>query len=650
MNLRQVLAIFLAAFLSNASIAQTAPQIPVADFFALNQFVDIKISPTGEYLAATIPTEDRTALIILRRSDMKVTGKVVLEKKAHVTWFQWVNPERIIFTAEKKLGRLSDPVGVDGVFGTNFDGSKQGRIDLFLMDRSDHFTKFYVSRILDTLLDDDDRVLVEIYNISKQEYQVNKMNVYNGTLTAVATRAPGKYASFYSDNKGAVRFVSSSRDDLDTKMYYRDADRDDWTVFNDQKETALNVMPLGYSSDGTIAYVQIEEESGPDAIYQFDSKTKQRKLLFKDDNVDPERALLSPVDGSVYAFRYLDGKPKIRFLNTESPFAIALRGLQSSFSDATVMPTSFTKDGTLGLYFVYSDKNLGDYYLYDFKTKQAAYVASTSTKLDPELMSTMTPISLKARDNVLLHGFLTIPKGSDGKNLPLVVYPHGGPFAQSDVWGMDPEIQLLANRGYAVLQLNFRGSGNYGRNFISSGYGQWGGTMQDDLTDATKWAVANGIASPKRICIYGASYGAYAALMGAVKEPDLYACAIGNVGVYDLAQLYTDGASDSKLGKNLMDRHFGNSANASKSPNKLADKIKVPILLAAGDEDDVAPIVHSRKMNDALKALGKPVELVVYEKEGHGNYLIKNRIDFANRVLVFLDANIGSDGKKAKTN
>jgi len=648
MIVRQLLAVLMASLIACVASAESPARVPVEHFFALNQFNDIKISPTGEYLAAQIPTEDRTALVIFRRADMKVTGKVILESKAHVAWFEWVNPERLVFTAGKKLGRLSTPVSVDGLYGTNADGSRQGRIDIDTSGRSGHFAKFQVSSVLDTLKDDDDRILVEIYNVDKQEYQVNKMNVQTGTLTDVATRAPGRNASFFSDNKGAVRFVSSTREDLGTVMYYRDADRQEWNVFNDQNATSVNVTPMGYSSEADVAYLQIEEASGPNAIYEYDSKTKQRKLLFKQENVDPERALLSPVDGSVYAFRYLDGKPKIHYVVPGNPYAMALKGLQASFPNSSVVPTSFTKNGDLGLYYVYSDTNAGDFYLYDIKVKQASYVASSSTKIDPEQMSSVTPVSLKARDNVVLHGLLTTPKGSTGKNLPMVVYPHGGPFNVFDAWGNDPEIQLLANRGYAVLQVNFRGSDNYGRNFTTSGYGQWGGKMQDDLTDATQWAISNGIANSKRICIYGSSYGAYAALMGTVREPSLYACAIGNIGIYDLPKAYTDGASDSKQGKNRMDRYFGSSATDANSPYTQAHKIRVPVLLAAGDEDDVAPLAHSRKMHDALKALGKPVELVVYKKEGHGNYLMQNRIDLANRILAFLDANIGPNSPNAK--
>jgi len=631
--------------------ALAVEQIPVEKFIALNQFDDIKLSPTGEYLAATIPAEDRTVLVIIHRVDMKVTGKVVLEEKAHIAWFDWVNPKRVLFTATKKQGRLSEPVGVNGVFSVNADGSGQGRVDTFDAP-STHFDRFYVEGVLDTLRDDDDRVLVLVYNQTRALYQVNKMNINTGKLTDVPTRAPGKRVWFYHDNRGQVRFVTSTRDDLDTTIYYRENESKDWTVVNDQKLTSFNVEPIGFSSDGVIAYLQVEEDNGPDAIYEFNTVTKERKLLFKDDEVSPSpyRVLASPIDGGVYAFGYAEGKTQYRFVNPDSPFSKVLRGLQKSFPESTVIPTSYTKDGKLGLYYIYSDTNSGDYYLFDLDTNKASYLASNSIILDPDLMAGTKPVKLMARDNTPLHGFLTLPKGSDGKNLPLIINPHGGPFGVYDVWGLDPEIQMLANRGYAVLQVNFRGSGHYGRDFEVKGYGNWGGSMQDDLTDATKWAISQGIADPRRICIYGASYGAYAALMGAVKEPALYACAVGNVGVYDLAKAYTDGAANSNYGQSVMDRWFGKSATKANSPNYMAEKIQIPVLLAAGDEDDTAPIAHSNLMNDALKRSGKQVEYIIYKKEGHGNYLMKNRLDFANHLLDFLDRNIGPASQKAKTN
>jgi len=224
----------------------------------------------------------------------------------------------------------------------------------------------------------------------------------------------------------------------------------------------------------------------------------------------------------------------------------------------------------------------------------------------------------------------------------MVLLVHGGPFSVFDSWGFNQEVQLLANRGYAVLQTNFRGSGNYGRAFMEKGYQQWGRAMQDDLTDATHWAIDQGIADKKRICIYGSSYGAYAALMGVVREPGLYACSIGNVGVYDLKQIFADDARDSAAIDKYFSSTLGSADLETISPTLRATEIKVPVLLGEGREDRTAPLVHTERMRDAIIQAGGAVDVVVYEGEGHGNYLIKNQIDWANRVLVFLDSHIGT--------
>ena len=640
--------ILIGLFFAGAVVAND--QIPVEAFLKLEQFNDMKISPTGEYLAVTVPQENRTSLFILRRSTMEVTGKVILEPKAHVAGFDWVNPTRVFFTTRKKLGRLSIPSNIRGLFAVNADGSDAGRIGYF--DPPMGLLKGYMAlSLMDSLENDDQHALVFVDNYGEGEYQVNTMNVYTGKMTKVPTRSPnGKYADFYSDNIGQVRFATTYSEGLDSKTYYRAADRADWEVINDQSYSKLHLFPVGYASDNSAIYLQSQQDSGPDAIYSFSTTTKEKKILLKDATVNPGQLLESPVDKSLYAVRYFDGYPKYEYLDKESPYAKVLKGLHASFPGSSVVPTSFTKDGRLGLFYVRSDTNAGEYYSYDFNTKEASFIAASAPQIDPQKMATMKPIIITARDGLKVHGFLTIPKGSDGKNLPLVINPHGGPFGEADYWGYNPETQLLANRGYAVMQLNFRGSGNYGRDFEVAGYRQWGGAMQDDLTDATKWAVAQGIANPKRICIYGASYGAYAALAAAVKEPQLYACAVGNVGVYDLVKTNSDTSSRSTELKNYMERTMGSTGLAANSPNLQAGKITIPVLMMAGDEDETAPMEHSKRMNEALKRLNKPVELVIYKKEGHGNYLMTNRIDFANRLLAFLDTHIGPNSQKAKAN
>ena len=260
----------------------------------------------------------------------------------------------------------------------------------------------------------------------------------------------------------------------------------------------------------------------------------------------------------------------------------------------------------------------------------------------------MQPIKFNARDGLEIEGFLTVPENGGSINLPMVLLVHGGPFDISDSWGFDQEVQLLANRGYTVLQVNFRGSGNYGCSFVEKGHLQWGRTMQDDLTGATRWAIAQGVADKNHICICGGSYSGYAALMGTVREPSLYACSIGNVGVYDLKQLYKD---DAKVGW-FLDKYFTNTMGNTNleiiSPTLRASEIRIPVLLGAGREDIIALPLHTERMRDTIVKAGGSVDTVIYEGEGHGNYLLKNQVDWASRVLNFLDGNIGSGSQTSK--
>ncbi|MGO1891770.1 MAG: alpha/beta hydrolase family protein, partial [Luteimonas sp.] len=262
---------------------------------------------------------------------------------------------------------------------------------------------------------------------------------------------------------------------------------------------------------------------------------------------------------------------------------------------------------------------------------------------DPSTMATMQAVQVQTRDGLTLHGFLTVPKDSDGKGLPLVVMPHGGPFGVFDSWGFNSDTQLLASAGYAVLRVNFRGSGNYGRAFQRAGAMQWGRAMQDDLTDATRWAIEEGIADGSRICIYGASYGGYAALMGVAREPDLYQCAVGYVGVYDLPRMSRENRRIGRWARTWTGDWVGDDAGelAAVSPVRLADRIKVPVLLAAGGEDLVAPIEHSEAMERALTRAGVPVETLYYRTEGHGFHAVEHRRAFYGKLLEFLGRHLG---------
>lgn len=645
---------FAVAFV--AAVAMTALQPAMAvnvDAYAKrDRFETLKISPTGEYYAATVPVEKKTVLVVMRRSDNKVTATFALGENTHVAGFWWVNPERVLISMSQKFGLLDQPLLTGELYGMNADG---GSADILVgqsigNNLASKIKPKKVERVAAFLVDDlphDDKfVIISVSPFNREPYtRADKMDVYTGRRVPVA-RAPVRNASFTTDNAGVVRFAHGVEGDNASKLYYRSGEGGEWTLVNHEAGTGRVESPIGFSPDDATVYLRVQQRQGPDAIVAMDVASGKRTEVLRDDNTDPMRILYKPGTSVPVGAMYMDGKPRTAFFDDASTEARLYRSLEAAFDGQSPFITSSSADGKLTLVQVFSDRNPGDFYVFDTVAKKADYVISRRDWFDPEQMAATRPVSLKARDGLALAGYLTLPRGSEGKNLPTVVVPHGGPFGIYDSWGFDSEIQMLADAGYAVLQVNFRGSGNHGRAFQEAGAREWGGKMQDDLTDATRWAIDQGIANPRKICIYGASYGGYAALMGAAKEPDLYQCAAGYVGVYDLPMIKSELKRDGKRLGNWSSDWVGEDAQLEgRSPNRIADRIKVPVLLAAGGEDEIAPIEHSKRMERALVAAGVPVETLYIPTEGHGFYVEANRKRYYTELLDFLSTHLG--GAKA---
>jgi dipeptidyl aminopeptidase/acylaminoacyl peptidase len=261
----------------------------------------------------------------------------------------------------------------------------------------------------------------------------------------------------------------------------------------------------------------------------------------------------------------------------------------------------------------------------------------------------MEPITYTARDGLAIHGYLTRPANSAGKRVPLVIHPHGGPFGIRDIWGFDGDAQFLASRGYAVLQPNYRGSGGYGRAFIDKGRQQWGRAMQDDLTDAVKWAIGQGIADPQRVAIYGASYGGYAALAGVTLTPELYRCAVNYVGAADLEITFKNRGDDAWMRNDDFSYHrewVGPTPayRAATSPINFIDRIRVPTLHAYGEKDPRVKIDHWTRLEPALQAAHKPYEFIREPRQGHGFRDAQASIRFYTKLEEFLATNLAPEG------
>lgn len=638
----------VAALCAGSGAARAA--VDVASYVRKDKFNEIKISPGGEYYAASVPLEDRTVLAVVRRSDNKFMGGFRLGARSHVSSFQWATRERLLIGVSEKFGQLETPQPTGELFAIDANGGKAEALVGYRVDDggpgtlikpkegNDQIAAFPV----DEVPVEGKQILVSVQPYSVDPYTTAELlDLYSGRRNKVAS-APVRGASFWTDGQRVVRFAAGSDSDNVRKLYYRTGESAKWELLSSETNGRFE-YPVGFSADDKIVYVRAEQPQGPDAIVGLDLATRERKTVLRDDDVNPAEVIYRNGTQVPVGFFFLDGKPRTAFLDESSSEARLYRSLEAAFAGQTVKITSQTADGRLALVVVSSDRNPGDFYLYDTVDKKASLVLARREWFDPEKQSAMQPIKLQARDGLTLHGYLTTPAGSAGKALPLIVMPHGGPYGVRDVWGFDSEVQMLAEAGYAVLQVNYRGSGGYGRDFNQAGARDWGGKMQDDLTDATRWAVAQGIADGDRVCLYGASYGAYAALMGVTKEPALYRCAAGYVGVYDLPKMQADDARMSRRLGNWSTDWIGDDRGrlAEASPNRLADRIKVPVFLAAGGEDEVAPIEHSRMMERALRKAGAPVETLYYDTEGHGFYLESHQREFYTRLLAFMNKHLG---------
>jgi dipeptidyl aminopeptidase/acylaminoacyl peptidase len=377
----------------------------------------------------------------------------------------------------------------------------------------------------------------------------------------------------------------------------------------------------------------------------WDAQSNAQRLLYRNPEVDMYLAGRD-ADGRPWVFAGEGSRTAYWYPNPDHPLARMHHTLVQGLPNDIVTVVSHTDDLSVAVVRIESARRPPTYLVVDVKTAKPLQVMPTHPNLKAQDLSPVEPIEFAARDGLKIRGFLTTPLGADGKpgrKLPTVVVLHGGPQV-SDDFGYDFERQLFASRGYAVLQVNFRGSSGRGREFERAGYRQWGRAMQDDVTDGVLWAIKNGVADPARICVYGGSYGAYAALEGTVREPDMFKCAIGMSGVYDLPLMYGKGdIQQDKRGVTYLKDVLGEDMAdlRARSPVYNAKAIKAKVLLLHGGDDVRAPLEHAKRMREALIEAGNPPEWILRGAEVHGFINPSDRVDAYTRMLEFLDRNIG---------
>lgn len=629
--------------------------IAIDHFIREPDFSNVTISPDGRYFAAIVPQSDNPYGNLIGIIDVK-TSKIVHVLRSGtdtlIDDYFWVGNERIVATVATQRGGLDTPQPTGELFASNVDGSQ--KVDLFGyraggMQTGTHIqvreTRYAQAEPISRYPVDDNKILIAVNDFTdarKGSYtDAEVLDVRNGRTTSKGA-SPVPNARLIADHAGEVRVAYADNTFSGDMVWLRKSSGEAWTVLNDPSKSGTDFVPIGFNRDNSKLYVRVAHGDSPDAIELVDLTSHTFSKVYQGQFADPGE-LLPTADGlDYYAIITQDGEQKLFYLDESSQEARLSKALAENFPGQLAYFSSFTRDGKRAIVRVISDRNPGDYYLFDLDTRNAHYVFSAMPGLDARQMRPMQPIELTTRDKLLLHGFLTLPAGN--KPFPLIVLPHGGPHWIFDRWQFDPETQLLASRGYAVLQINYRGSGGYGTNFVSRGFRQWGLSMQDDLTDATKWAVHEGYADPQRICIYGSSYGGYAALEGVVREPDLYKCAIGYAGVYDLrVQLSNSDTEQTDKGDAYLKLALGGDQDdlLRRSPLAGVAHIKADILLIHGGEDPRAPFKNFKELTKALDQNGKHYDTLVEPDEGHGFFLPKHKAEAYEKIVDFIDRHIG---------
>ena len=628
-----------------------ASEVSVKDFARFPQFQQIVISPTGEYVAASLQKEDGEPLVaFLNIDNLSFISSLEFKQSEVPGILTWLNDERVGLPLYYTNGTLDFPVTYGDYFATNINGKNRRKIWGVLNESGLKINpSISVMKILNLMSEDPRTVLVEEQNYENGKRIFSKayeLDVYSGRKKKLAT-APIKGADLLADHNQQVRIaigITADKSENTLKVFHRKSNDENWSILNQFSTGDGELIPIAFDKNNQTIYALSNTDTVTKAVVKLDLDSPNNPtVLYRNELVDVNFDDINiSHDGQLAS---ISVSPDFTYNKNpaEHPIGNWLKKLQKIFPQNTVSITSGSRDNARFIVKVSSASNPGDFYLLDTKSGKVRFLTKSSPWIDSKKMAEVKPIKLAVRDGMEIFGYITTPKDKT-KNLPLVVLPHGGPHGVRDYWEYNPDVQLLANNGYAVLQVNFRGSDGYGREFSVAGYGQWGAKMQDDVTDATLWAIEQGIADPKKICIYGGSYGAYSALMGAVRNPDLYQCAVGYAGVYDLPQMFEEGdISDSKKGLNYLKAVLGNDVEKLKtrSPVHNIDKLKASLLLVHGGKDERTPITQLESLTKALDEADYPYETLIKPNEGHGFYQLDNREDFYNKLLKFLDKNIG---------
>lgn len=607
-----------------------APEISVEDFFKKSEKTSFRLSPNGEYLAYLAPYKDRMNIHV-QKIDNEEMLRVTSVEDRDIPGFFWGNNDRLLY--------VRDTGGDENfhLYAVNKDGSNEKDLTPFDGVRA---------QIIDDLEENESEMIIGLNKRIPQVFDPYRLNIDTGEMELLYEN-PGNITEWQTDHDGKLRLAYVTNG-VDNTILYRPTENDEFkeVITTNFRQT---LTPLFFEFDnGHIVYARSNLSRDKEAIVRYDlNEKKELEVIFVDEEVDAGGLQYSDKRKVLTSIMYTKAKRNKKFLDKETE-KIYNKLERKIGSDKEISIASRNKNEDKLLIYAGSDRTRGSYFFYNVKEDDLKHLADLAPWINPEHMASMNPISYTSRDGIKINGYLTLPVGVEAKNLPVVVNPHGGPWVR-DRWGYNPEIQLLANRGYAVLQINFRGSTGYGKEFWEMSFKKWGQEMQNDITDGVQWLIDEGIADKDRIAIYGASYGGYATLAGITNTPDLYAAAVDYVGVSNLFTFMEAIPPYWEPYKKMLYEMVGDPNTEDSvmmrenSPVFNVDKIKTPLFIAQGANDPRVVQSESDQMVEALVERGINVEYMLKENEGHGFRNQENQFEFYNAMIDFLDEHLKTE-------
>ncbi len=599
--------------------------LPLEDFFRNAERAAYQLSPDGNYISYLAPYENRMNVFV-QRIGADETVQLTHETLRSVAGYMWADNNRILY--------VKDTGGDENyqLYGVCIDGSDERAYTDFPGVRT---------AIIDDLEEVADEIMIGLNKRNPEVFDPYRLNLRTGELTLLAEN-PGNYQGWMTDHEGRLRSAIAIVDGVNTQIMYRDTEDEDFrAVLTTNFKEGASFME--FTPDNKYVYAGTNIGRDRSVLVLMDPSTcEELELLYEHPLYDISNISYSRKRKKLLGVFCTGHKDPVRHYFDDEEAQIRER-LQKHFPGKSFGTADTDKSEQKRLIYVGGDRTRGAYYYYDVQLDEVTKLSDIAPWLREEDMVEMLPVNYTTRDGLNIEAYLSLPLGytlENAKNLPVVVHPHGGPWAR-DSWGYSSEVQFLCNRGCAVLQMNYRGSTGYGRKFLEASYKQWGRKMQDDISDGVKWLIDEGIANPERVAIYGGSYGGYATLAGLAFTPELYACGIDYVGVSTLFTFLQTIPPYWKPMLEMMYEQIGDPEKdkemlASCSPSLHAEKIIAPLFISQGANDPRVNKAESDQMVEALRRRGVEVEYMVKDDEGHGFANQENRFDFFRAVESFL--------------